>query len=119
MTCKVKIDPSSVVGIIPTVGSTSPTSIIVSGTAEDCTNVEVRLRCAGTTIAATGAVDSSGNWTVEVTSITEAECSCGGNVTITALCVGGPPDCMDTFTGHLPCQPGECPIFHLTVPSIS
>src|SRR5437879_1832418 len=98
MACHITI--TSVVGHGPPGGTAS--SVTVSGTAEDCKTIEVRLTCSpGGTATGSAGVDPSGNWTVD---LINTRCQCGETVEVVARCVDDPA-CMDVFAGSLECQP--------------
>jgi hypothetical protein len=105
MACDIKI--LSVQGKRPS-GGTTASSVTVSGSATDCQQVKVTLYC-DQPISTTVAVDQYGNWSIPFLNIDYLNCACGGNVSVTAVCVDD-PDCSAERPFLLPCTiAGDCP----------
>lgn len=110
MACSITITSLSGVGF----PGGPATTVTVSGTAVDCTKVEIILGCGGGPAPFIGVVpvDAAGNWTGSFAN-TGCLCELGGTfptaITVTARCQAD-PTCSTTFTGPLQCQPpGACP----------
>jgi hypothetical protein len=93
-------------------GSGTPTAITVSGTADLCTRVEVKINCSGGVAAQTVLV-GGGTWTAVFDASTglPAQCACQANIRVTARCVDDPTGaniCSDDFSGVVECE-AVCP----------
>jgi hypothetical protein len=116
MACSITI--TSVVGIPATPGSTTTSTIRVTGTQSgECppapsgvVEIIVQAICPGATNQGIATPDSLGNWAVDI----PLRCTCNGWITVTASCATDPA-CMDTFSsGALQCEGGNCPTGSIT-----
>jgi len=85
-----------------TQSGTTLSSIHVSGTATECSEVKVTIRCGATSVSQTATVDSNGNWSAVFTSadISNTACRCNQNIIVSATCVKD-PSCSVTVQPHL------------------
>lgn len=105
MACDIQI--LSVQGKRPS-GATVATSVTVSGTASGCGKVRVTLYC-DQPVSAVVDVDQYGNWSIPFLNIDYLKCPCGGNVSVTAVCLDD-PDCSAERPFLLPCTlAADCP----------
>jgi hypothetical protein len=117
MACSMSI--TGVTGIPATPGGSTTSTIHVTGTLTGvCTpivlatgsfNVVVEVDC-GAGPASTATRSSGGNWAVDIATA----CRCGANIVVRAYCATD-PSCIDTFTGPLQCDAGDCPVGTVTV----
>ena len=65
-----------------------PSSIIVTGTAQECTKVNVTIRCGLDYDPASGSanVNSNGYWAIEFIGVQNIHCKCSGSISIRAAC---------------------------------
>ena len=108
MACEIHV--TSVTGIVNP-GNTVPTSIRVTGTANECTaSVEVTLTCSGgTPLTLTVPIDPvTGEWIANFTAGVN-QCACTKPFEIRAVCSNN-PDCLEIVQGVLQCEvgPGPC-----------
>ena len=108
MACEIHV--TSVMGIVNP-GGTVPTSIRVTGTANECTGkVEVRLSCSGgAPLTLTVPIDPvTGEWIAVITAGAN-QCSCSKPFEVVATCTDN-PDCREVVQGVLQCEtgPGPC-----------
>lgn len=88
--------------------STTATSVTIAGTASDCRQLRVTLYCEQP-ISATVTVDQFGNWSIPFLNIDYLQCPCGGNVSVTAVCLEDLA-CTTERSFQLPCTiASDCP----------
>lgn len=105
MPCTVTID--SVVGLVPP-GATTPTSVVVTGTASGCLTGEIKVTidCGAGPTSVSVPVDATGSWTATFGS--NVQCTCQKPISVRASCSDGA--CEATTTAPLTCQPSDaCP----------
>ncbi|HJQ41207.1 MAG TPA: PKD domain-containing protein [Thermoanaerobaculia bacterium] len=108
MACEIHV--TSVTGIVNP-GNTVPTSIRVTGTANECTagTVDVRLTCSGgSPLSLTVPIDAAGAW-IAVFTAGANQCACTKPFEVIASCSNN-PDCFERVQGVLQCEtgPGPC-----------
>jgi hypothetical protein len=107
MACEIHV--TSVTGTVNP-GGTVPTTIRVTGTANECSaRIEVRLTCSGgSTLTLTVPIDAvTGEW-VAVFTAGVNQCACGKPFKVVAACTNN-PDCFEVVEGVLQCEPGGGP----------
>ena len=101
-----------------------PIQITIKGTAEDCKEVTVRLKCAGDPVTDTAPVlDEDGNpadtgeWVVQLKILENAQCRCGEPVLVEAFCTANPECEAKPFEDpQLSCP--QCPLINVTEPEL-
>ena len=120
MACQV-----SITSVIPTGQPGQPvTSVVVEGTATECSSVTVRVGCGGGTQPTQSVpVDAQSEWQATFNDLTGTDCVCDDpNVAlrVRAFCKAD-PDCADNQTLiPIPCQTNPCPTIdqiNVTVPN--
>jgi hypothetical protein len=84
------------------IGSPDPGSVNVSGTAVNCTEIEVTLTCRTQQTAHAVAVVSGGTWTATV-GTKDLRCKCGRGVKVTAVCKDDPKCVAEFVSENLSC----------------
>ena len=109
MACQITIT-----SVIPTGQPGQPvTSVVVEGTATECSSITVQIGCGGSTQPTQSvSVDAQGQWQATFNDLTGTGCVCNDpNVAlrVQAFCKAD-PDCADNQTLiPIPCQPYPCP----------
>jgi hypothetical protein len=109
MACSITITGVTGIGL----PGDKPTLIRVSGTAVECSSVNVLIYCHGAPFAAGATVDASGSWTVEVAVPENSGCLCSRAIVVQVSCAAD-PGCVASFSGSIACEPGgDCPLVKL------
>jgi hypothetical protein len=115
MACSVNI--TSVTGIPATPGSTTTSTIHVTGTLSGtcppspsgAVEIVVEAVCGSNSAKATAVPDQAGNWSVDI----PLRCTCGGDILVKASCATD-PTCTDSRGGTLQCE-SNCPIGTISI----
>lgn len=112
MACSLTI--TSVTGLAPVAGV--PTAIRVTGTAAECREVSLLMRCQGAgsdgAFTGTAPVSAVGTWTADVSIPSHVRnCQCRGGISVQAMCTSD-RTCTTSFVGPFSCEDEveECPI---------
>ena len=114
MACSIQIDPPEGKRLPNQI---DPSSIVVSGTAQDCSRVNVTISCHSPSPTGGVLINSfdgianvnSGFWAIEFIGVQNIKCKCAGHVGIRAFCVDD-PGCSSEGSFQIPCTVlSDCP----------